>query len=160
MAKYDYGQMDNNPADSTYPLEFRFDDAKAMGEMLRFRHSIELVGMKHVGIGNFLSFFLNTPGVVDKYINHGEKHFFIIVDLNNLVEREVQPFWVLVFKRLVDSLEKSELDASVKEDIKKLFPNLQRYGLFYKSMPFFDDGRYKMNQIDQQELLQLIQVLL
>lgn len=43
-----------------------------------------------------------------------------------------------------------------KEDIRKLFPNLQRYRLFYKSMPFFDDGRYKMNQLDQQNLIQLL----
>ena len=43
-----------------------------------------------------------------------------------------------------------------KEDIKKIFPTLQRYRLFYKSMPFFDEGKYKMNQNDQRELIELL----
>jgi hypothetical protein len=43
-----------------------------------------------------------------------------------------------------------------KSDIKKMFPSLQRYRLFYKSMPFLDDGRFKMNQTDQQKLISLL----
>lgn len=113
--------VQNTAVEADYPLEFRQKDATALGEHLRFRHSVELVGMKHVGIGNFLSFFLNHPDVVDKYINHGEKHLFISVDLNDLVEREIYPFWILMFKRLVDQVENSEIAHPDKKEVSALF---------------------------------------
>lgn len=123
--------MHNTVVEASYPLEFREEDAKSLGEQLRFRHSVELVGMKHVGIGNFLSFFLNNVGVVDKYINHGEKHLFVTVDLNDLVEREIYPFWVLTFKRVVDCTENLEIDPVDKTDIAKLFSDsIQSQDLF------------------------------
>lgn len=43
-----------------------------------------------------------------------------------------------------------------KQEIKKRFPTLQRYRLFYKSMPFFDDGRFSMNKTDQLKLEKLL----
>lgn len=117
--------------EATYPLEFRADDAKALGEHLKFRNSVEVLGMKHVGIGNFLSFFLNHKKIVDKYINHGEKHLFIPVDLNDLVEREIYPFWILTFKRVVDSVETSEIRPADKKEIADLFlDSIQSHDLF------------------------------
>ena len=109
--------MQHTATEASYPLEFRVEEAKSLGEQLRFRHNVELVGMKHVGIGNFLSFFLNHAGIVDRYINHGEKHLFITVDLNDLVEREIHPFWVLLFKRVVDSSESIEINPADKKQI-------------------------------------------
>lgn len=43
-----------------------------------------------------------------------------------------------------------------KKDINKTFPKLQRYRLFYKSMPFFDDGRYKMDVPEREKLITLL----
>ncbi len=43
-----------------------------------------------------------------------------------------------------------------KNAIKKKLPTLQRYRLFYKSMPFFDEGRFKMSELDQKKLLSLL----
>ena len=42
--------------ESTYPLSFRQDEAGHLGEQLQQSHSVELVGMKRVGINNFLRF--------------------------------------------------------------------------------------------------------
>ncbi len=113
--------METNTIESRYPLNFREGDAKALGEHLRHRDSVELVGAKRVGISNFLRFFLYHPGVVSKYINHGEKHLFVPVDLNDLVEAEIFPFWILTFKRLVDVAEKQNLGAKVEKELSNLF---------------------------------------
>ncbi len=43
-----------------------------------------------------------------------------------------------------------------KKYIKTTFPSLQRYRLFYKSMPFLDEGRYKMNAADREKLVKLL----
>lgn len=107
--------------ESKYPIEFRQEDAKTLGEHLKHRHCVELVGMKHVGISNFLQFFLYNDLVAKTYINDGEGHMFIAVNLNDLVEKEMYGFWVLTFKRLVDAVDNSKLDASVKDKISALF---------------------------------------
>lgn len=112
----------NTPfSESKYPVEFRQEDAKVLGEHLVHRHCVELVGMKHVGISNFLQFFLYNEQVVKTYMNDSEKHMFIAVNLNDLVEKEIYAFWVLTFKRLVDAVENSNLDFAIKSKISNLF---------------------------------------
>lgn len=113
--------METPYLEANYPISFRKEDAAALGEHLRLRHCVELVGMKRVGISNFLRFFLNHPEVIGAYINHGEKHLFVTVDLNDLVEIEIFPFWILTFKRLVDNVELSQLAPQVKKEISLLF---------------------------------------
>lgn len=113
--------MDNSFIEASYPLDFRIEDSQILGEHLRQRHSVDLVGMKRVGISNFLRFFLYNRDVTGKFINHGEKHLFIPVDLNDLVERELFPFWVLTFKRLVDRVESFTPDVKVKKLVSRLF---------------------------------------
>lgn len=123
--------MVTNHIEAKYPLTFREEDAKLLGEHLRLRHSVELVGMKRVGISNFLRFFLYHRGVTRKYIRGlvsrkldikgGEKHLFIPVDLNHLVEIDLFPFWILTFKRLADSVLGSAISEKVKKDISVRF---------------------------------------
>lgn len=113
--------METVHIEANYPITFRSDDAKALGEHLKLRHSVELVGAKRVGISHFLRFFLYHPKVVDTYIDHRQEHLFVPVDLNDLVEVEVFPFWILTFQRLVDSIAKSTLSAELKKDINGLF---------------------------------------
>lgn len=116
------GVVDTNHIEATYPIGFRTEDAAVLGEHLKLRHSVELVGAKRVGISNFLRFFLNHPTVVEAYINKGEKHLFVPVDLNDLVEVEIFPFWILTFQRLVDVVEQSDyFDVKMKEKLKELF---------------------------------------
>jgi len=114
--------MDPKYIEAKYPLTFRQEDAQKLGEHLRLRSSVELVGVKRVGISNFLRFFLFHGGVISKYINHGEKHLFIPVDLNNLFEIDLFPFWILTFKRFVDRVEKFEgISPKIKKDVSVAF---------------------------------------
>lgn len=113
--------MDAQVIEASYPIRFRKETAEALGEHLQHQHSVELVGMKRVGINNFLRFFLFHEGIQKKYMPLDGKHFFILVDLNDLIEREVFPFWRLTFKRLADAVESSTLPDPVKKKIADLF---------------------------------------
>lgn len=117
--------------ESSYPVSFRAEEATRLGDYLKQRQSVNLVGMKRVGISNFLRFFLYHKDIVNKYINEDEKHLFISVDLNDLVEREIYPFWTLTLKRVVDSVEASDLPDAVKKQIGNLFlMSIQSQDLF------------------------------
>lgn len=107
--------------ESQYPLNFRQTDAQALGELLKSRSSVVLIGMKRVGISNFLRFFTHHQDIVPTYIDQAQKHLFINIDLNDLVEREIFPFWVLTLKRISDAVETSELNAGIKRKIELLF---------------------------------------
>lgn len=123
--------MENSIVEATFPLAFRTDEAGALGKHLKNRHSVVLIGMKRVGISNFLRFFLYHQGVVRKYISETEKHMFIPIDLIDLVEREAFPFWTLTLKRIVDTIEKSSLDQRTKKYVETLFlDSIQSKDLF------------------------------
>lgn len=113
--------VENQIPELKYPLTFREADAKTLGSHLLHRHNVNLVGMKRVGISNFLRFFLYRDDVVSEYISTTEKHLFIPVDLNDLVEREVYPFWVLTMKRIVDTVNRSYLPNVDKKELESLF---------------------------------------
>lgn len=115
--------MMNLPIESGYPLSFRSSDVKALSNALKRNQSIELIGMKRVGISNFLRFFLYNPEVARKYFSSkdGSSYLFIPIDYNNLIERERYPFWLLTFKRILDAVEHSNYPDSLKESIDKIF---------------------------------------
>ncbi len=113
--------MDTAIAEGTYPISFRKKDASALGEYLEKQRSVELVGMKRVGINNFLRFFLFHEEIKKKYMPQDGKHFFIFVDLNDLIERELFPFWRLTFKRLADAVEAGSFPEEVKKKVANLF---------------------------------------
>jgi len=139
-----------NPAliEKTYPIEFREKEAKILGNHIKNRRSVVLTGMKRVGISNFLRFFLYHAGISKKYLDD-KNHFIIPVDLNDLVEREIYPFWVLTFKRLADSVEKSDLPEDIKNQIDLYFSDsIQSQDLFLtidylrKSLVYLSDRNY------------------
>lgn len=113
--------MENEVIEAGYPINFREEDAKALGQYLKNRHSVVLIGMKRVGISNLLRFFLNHKDIVATYIADNNNHLFIPVDLNDLVEREIFPFWILTLKRISDNTEKSSLDQQTRDYVEKLF---------------------------------------
>ncbi|MBI2074773.1 MAG: helix-turn-helix domain-containing protein [Candidatus Levybacteria bacterium] len=124
--------MEQISIEASYPLSFRKEEAKELGEHLKNRHSVVLVGMKRVGISNFLRFFLNHKATKKTYIADNKEHLFIPVDLNDLVERELFPFWSLTLKRIVDAVEKSSLSEKIKKDIESLFlQSIQSQDLFF-----------------------------
>lgn len=113
--------MQNSFTETAYPLDFRKSDAEQLGKHLRHRHSVELIGMRRVGISNFLRFFLYRQNILPTYIDN-KKHLFIPVDLNDLIEREIFPFWRLTFKRILDSVgASSSVSAGVKKNISTHF---------------------------------------
>ncbi|MDO8621022.1 MAG: helix-turn-helix domain-containing protein [Candidatus Levybacteria bacterium] len=113
--------MENGIIEAAYPIDFRKKDAVILGQLLKDRNSVVLIGMKRVGISNFLRFFLYHKDVVKNYITDGNLHLFIKVDLNDLVEREVFPFWILTLKRISDAVGKSSLNKPIKKYIETLF---------------------------------------
>ena len=113
--------MNASVLEAGYPITFQQKEAERLGEYLRQRQCVNLVGMKRVGISNFLRFFLNHPHIIQTYISKKEKHLFIPVDLNNLVEQEIYPFWTLTLKRIVDASEQSDLTPETKLKINDLF---------------------------------------
>src|SRR3989344_9466676 len=112
--------MVNTIIEALYPISFRQEDASTLGQHLKNRNSVVLIGMKRVGISNFLRFFLNHKEIAKKYID-GNSHLFIPVDLNDLVEREVFPFWILTLKRIYDSVEASNIRQETKEYVERMF---------------------------------------
>ncbi len=140
--------MNPDVIEKTYPIEFREEEAKILGEHIKSRRSVVLMGMKRVGISNFLRFFLYHEDINKKYLD--EKNYFIIpVDLNDLVEREIYPFWVLTFKRLADAVEKSDLSEEIKKQIDFYFSDsIQSQDLFLtidylrKSLVYLSDNNY------------------
>jgi hypothetical protein len=113
--------MGNIITEALYPISFRQKDAAALGSRLKARNNVVLIGMKRVGISNFLRFFLNHNQTAKTYIADGNQHLFVSVDLNDMVEREVFPFWILTLKRILDSIENSSLKELTKKNIEKLF---------------------------------------
>ena len=110
--------MLSNVIEAKYPIDFRKEDAEKLGILLKNRRSVVLVGMKRVGISDFLRFFLYNPDVNKTYIKE-DGHFFISVDLNDLVEREIFPFWILTLKRISDAVEEANVDKKIKKQGKR-----------------------------------------
>ena len=123
--------MDNHIEEALYPLTFRKRDSETLGLYIKNRHSVVLIGMKRVGISNFLRFFLNKRGIKEEYISDNKNHLFIPIDLNDLVERELFPFWVLTLKRIEDAIIASNASQATKKYIETLFlDSIQSQDLF------------------------------
>lgn len=136
-----------------YPLEFRSEDAKNLGEHIKNRHSVLLIGMKRVGISNFLRFFIYHKEIAKTYINDRQNHLFVPVDLNDLVEIEIFPFWMLTLKRIVDTCGASSIDPSIKKQLENLFlDSIQSKDLFL----LLDCIRRSLSKITQANYLPTI----
>lgn len=123
--------MENPIIETQYPLSFRKEDAAKLGHHVKDRHSMMLIGMRRVGIGNFLRFFLNHKDIIKTYVKNDKDHLFITIDLNDLVESELFPFWILTLKRIADSVEQSKFDIKVQKQIELLFlDSIQSQDLF------------------------------
>lgn len=123
--------MEKHIEEASYPINFRKDDAEILGNYIKNRHSVVIVGMKRVGISNFLRFFLYKKGVKEHYIKDSKNHLFVPIDLNDLVERELYPFWVLTLKRIEDAVVASKASEKTKKYIEALFlDSIQSQDLF------------------------------
>ena len=98
--------------ETTYPITFRKKEADALGQYIKQNKSVVLIGMKRVGINNFLRFFLDH--------DNDNLHVFVKVDLNDLIERNISAFWTLLLTRLVDTVQGSTLPETDKRTCRKL----------------------------------------
>jgi DNA-binding winged helix-turn-helix (wHTH) protein len=122
----------NRITEAQYPISFRADEARELGQRIRNHHSVSLIGMKRVGISNFLRFFLHHPDITKTYIQAKTKELFIPIDLNDLISCELFPFWRLTLKRLVDTVEDSQLSDELKERCRRYFSqSIQLNDLFF-----------------------------
>ena len=145
--------MTHNIIEENYPLTFRQDESEELGKHLKNRHAVVLIGMKKVGISNFLRFFLNNKDIPGTYIKDYRRHLFIPIELNDLVECEIAPFWTLTLKRIVDSVEKYPIDEKIKEQIGNLFlESIQLQDLFFT----IDSVRLSLLKITEQGYLPTI----
>lgn len=117
--------------ETQYPIDFREKEAKELGSHLRRRQSINIVGLKRIGISGFLRFFMYHKDIIKTYIGDNREHLFIPIDLNDLIELEIYPFWVLTLKRIVDAGEKSKIPTPIKDKLASLFlHSIQSQDLF------------------------------
>lgn len=115
-----------------YPLSFREEDTKMLSNALKNRNSIELIGMKRVGISNFLRFFIYREEVVSTFISSTDKHLFIPVDLNDLIEIDMLAFWSLTLKRIVDVINRNPDLEPFRDQVNETFVrSIQLRDLFY-----------------------------
>lgn len=123
--------MENSIIEASYPIDFRGNIALQLGQYLKSRQSVVLIGMKRVGISNFLRFFIHHNNIIKTYISSSEKHLFVPIDLNDMVELEIHPFWILTLKRLVDVMQNTNLDKETRHRIDLLFlDSIQSQDLF------------------------------
>lgn len=124
--------MEQRIIETSFPVSYRQSDARALSDHLKNRHSVVLVGMKRVGINQFLRFFLYNPAIKKTYLDDNKNHLFIHVDLTDLVERELFPFWTLTLKRIADAAQSSSLPQETKEEIESFFNNsIQLKDIFF-----------------------------
>lgn len=122
--------MEFEVIEQTYPEDFRSDLTRELSEHLKKRNSVVFIGMRRVGISNFLRFFLYHKKL-KHHFTHSQKNLFIPVDLNDLIERDLFPFWVLTLKRILDATENANFEPKIKKYIESLFlDGIQSKNLF------------------------------
>lgn len=112
--------MEFEVIEQTYPENFRADITRELAGHVSKRNSVVFIGMRRVGISNFLRFFLYHKKLRGK-LYKDSTHLYIPLDLNDLIERTIPSFWVLTLKRVLDAVETAELPPKTKKYIENLF---------------------------------------
>lgn len=77
---------------------FRELEVNKLNEHIRYEHSVEMVGMKRVGLGDFLQYFLSLPPLSPGVL-------YVRVHMQELVERDLYSFWRLTYIRFVEAVD-------------------------------------------------------
>lgn len=116
LRAYNASFMTHMPLEAAYPSSFRASDIKQLQTLLGQRHSVVLVGMKRVGISNFLRFFIHKQAQETL----STKVIQVEIDLNQLYELSTYAFWILFLKTLIDEAKISGMGVS-NEKLDKTF---------------------------------------
>lgn len=104
--------------ESSYPTTFRTSDTQAVLHYISQHQSVTIVGMKRVGVSNFLR-FITFNKAIQKQIENGGQFVFLYLDANDLADITVKQFWLLVLKRLFD--ETDRLPESSAKQMKAIY---------------------------------------
>lgn len=99
--------------ETTYPLTFREADTEVLARHIQDQSSVVLVGMKRIGISNFLRFFLYHPEVRRRFLPD-KNYLFVAVDANDLVALDPLALWTLMLKRLGEAIEQANLETDLQ----------------------------------------------
>jgi len=114
--------MPTSAFETTFPITFQKQVSVNFCKLLKNRYCINLVGFKRVGINCYLRYFLNHPQLKKFYLSAKNlKLHFVLVDLNDLFEKDYYPFWILTQKRIADSMEYLPSNLQLKKDLQRLF---------------------------------------
>lgn len=108
--------------EAQFSKNYRFKEVKAVKTYISKRLSVELIGMKRVGISNFLRYYLSHHTNEKSDITND---FYILVDLNYLSERELGYFWRLCLKSIIDRALDLNLSTELKKRIKEAAQSLK-----------------------------------
>jgi hypothetical protein len=144
--------------EANYPISYRQEDSRALAGIIKKHESVCVVGMKKVGISTFIRFFYYNPKIKEKYFGQEQaKYLYIFCDLNDLMEIDLQTFWILVFKRLSDAIAVSNVSMAVKKKVDKLFfQSIAAPDPFF----FFDNLKRAVTMVTTQTDLYLVLFLL
>lgn len=104
--------------EAVYPASFRHQETDDILTILRQHQSVTIVGMKRVGVSNFLRFITHNA-IIRARLNNGKQTVFVYLDTNDLTEITLQQFWLLLLKRLYDT--STELPASKREKVEQIY---------------------------------------
>lgn len=104
---------------------FQSEASEQLTALLDQRKSVELIGMKRVGINTFLRQYLERKAPKPNEIS-------LLIDLNNLAERSLYAFWILTLKTLLDELHATRYPHSLRTESSELFTqSIQLHDLFF-----------------------------
>lgn len=99
----------------------RLEDRKFLDSCIEKGQDVELIGMKRVGIGNFLDVFL-------KESIHIQTKLFVRINIQELYDIEGRSFYTLLLKDFVNSILRSSCEESIKRSALTLEESLQTHG--------------------------------
>lgn len=128
-----YGIYTKIVPEAAYPITYREKDAAAVCDLIKKQESVCVVGMKRVGISNFLRFLAFNAGAKEKYFGKDkEKFLFVITDANDLVEVSPKTFWLMLFTRLVEATNTNIRDEQLKKSVNEFYKEAQNQnGAFF-----------------------------
>lgn len=124
-----YGIYSKIVPEAAYPINYREKDTATICDLVKRQESVCVVGMKRVGISNFLRFLAFNEDVKEKYFGDDMNNFlFVVTDANDLIKISPKNFWLMLFARFVESINENIADEKIKREVATLYKETQNQG--------------------------------
>lgn len=121
-----YGIYSKIVPEASYPANYREKNTQAICGLIKKQESVCVVGMKRVGISNFLRFLAFNPKVKEKYFGEEKgKFLFVVTDANDLIEVSSKAFWVMLLARLTEAAKEDTIDEKTRKTLARLYKEAQ-----------------------------------